>query len=181
MNNFFLILGFSVLFSALSAQASETTSRYEKIKMMYQQAKAPSSEANLLALAAKLDQCAEFTSYHPNQSLLERLVIVSFTISGGGPEFPDQVIKGLGFMGADIDREKFFLNYKSHLTSSELTTEYEYEHFEPACNDSADGSSYCSGGSTTTIGEKSAFRVSKDYVIYKKLPFTYGYCWEKKY
>jgi hypothetical protein len=180
MKNSFFKLTLAALFLTLTSQIAEASSKYEKIKAMYDQAVAPRSESNFIDRVTRLNGCVEFTSSNPNQNISQSLVVVTRTINGGGPEFPDRVLKGLGFMRADADSEKFFESYASNLNSSEFSIKYEYQYFESLCYNYPDGSSYCFEGSPVTIGANSQFRISKDYVVYKKVPDIYGYCWGRK-
>jgi hypothetical protein len=108
------------------------------------------------------------TSSNPDQNISQSLVVVTPTINGGGPEFPD------------ADSENFFLSYESNFSSSEFSIKYEYQYIESLCYNYPDGSSYCFGGSPVAIGANSQFRISKDYVVYKKVPDVYGYYWSRK-
>lgn len=106
MHNIFLILALTSPLYFL--KTAEAVSKYEKIKTMYIQATAPNSEAFVLKRAVEVGACAEFTKLNPDQSKPQSLVVVTHKISGGGPEFPDQILKGLGF-GMRLKIQKNFL------------------------------------------------------------------------
>lgn len=106
MHNIFLILALTSPLYFL--KTAEAVSKYEKIKTMYIQATAPNSEAFVLKRAVEVGACAEFARLNPDQSKPQSLVVVTHKISGGGPEFPDQILKGLGF-GMRLKIQKNFL------------------------------------------------------------------------
>jgi hypothetical protein len=168
-----------VLTTLLSLSGAVASSKYEKLKIMYEQGTSPISESNFINRVSSISSCAEFSSQSPNQQNSQSIIVVSHTIRGGGPEFPDEFFRGIGFLGADSDPEKFFNSYKMNLDLSGYSIQYDYLHTYSFCYDYPDGSSYCSGTYEVAVKSEAQFRVSNEYIIYKKEPDLYGYCWHK--
>lgn len=168
----------TVLFAvAFSLTASAAPTKYDKTKAMYEQAKAPASEASLMAQIPRISDCAEFKDFSPDTVFSNKLMIVTHTTSSAGPEFPSQELKGIGLSRADSEPRDFFRTYKAALKPSGYSIQYEYDYTEFHCGVDSDGSEHCTRSHETTIKDTANIRVSKQYIHYTREPLIYGYCW----
>lgn len=158
------VLVLCFLTSIAFLQSAQAATKYEKLKTMFLEAAAPQSIQSLENLIMQTKGCIEVDPREVNQTINQRLKLVSYTYAAGGPEFPEQTLIGIGFLDADINEVDFFKSYRETLNKEGVKIQYQYDYI-------------CTSGESCSVGDSALIRVSEKYILFQRNSAIFGYCW----
>lgn len=174
------LIKFSILaFIGLFAASAHVQSNYEKIKALYDAAKAPASAQAIIAKIPSIKACAQFDQN--SNSRTNGLIVVKYTVPSVGPEVPAVNYTGVGFKDSDKNVRKFFETYQENLNVQGLNISYKYSITEEECwtkkNSYTGGEKeVCSDQVIYDTDTNASLRLSPKYILYS-VDQQYGYCW----